>query len=80
MIQLFNTKEIFMKKFFVMCAALFVLVACDKDEKPTAADAVSGDVVSDIDTVNVASDVSAVDVPSVETPDVVTATDASVGD
>ena len=69
-----------MKKFFVMCAALFVLVACDKDEKPTAADAVSGDVVSDIDTVNVASDVSAVDVPSVETPDVVTATDASVGD
>jgi uncharacterized protein YcfL len=69
-----------MKKFFVMCAALFILVACDKDEKLTAADAVSGDVVSDIDAVDVASDVSAVDVPSVETPDVVTATDASVGD
>ena len=69
-----------MKKLFVMCAALFVLVACDKDEKPTAADAVSSDVVSDIDAVDVAQDVSAVDVATVATPDASTATDASVGD
>ena len=68
-----------MKKFFVMCAAIFVLVACDKDEKLTATDAVSSDVVSDIDAVDVASDVSAVDVPAVETPDASTATDASTG-
>ena len=69
-----------MKKFFVMCAALFALVACDKDEKPTAADTVSSDVVSDIDAVDVAEDVSAVDVATVATPDASTATDASVGD
>jgi hypothetical protein len=73
-------RSFLMKKFFIMCAALFVLVACDKDEKPSTPDVVSGDVVSDIDAVSVPSDVSAVDVPSVETPDVVTATDASVND
>ena len=80
MIQLFNTKEIFMKKFFVMCAALVAFASCDKDTQATATDTVAADVVSDIDAVDVAEDVSAVDVATVATPDASTATDASVGD